>query len=339
MRNLLISIPDGSAKSTFLNEENMAFLREHFNITDNKLGRQFTNEELKELLKNQDAVLTCWGSRPIQGEVIEGNDRLKVVAHVCGSVADYVDDTTYDKGIKVICGNRYFAESVAEGVVGFMMSLLRYIPDTVYDMKNGVSWGSPYTENTEGLLDREIGIVGFGQISTFLVEFLQAFHCTFKIYSAYPIDPEFLKKNHAKQVPLNEVFETCSIVTVHSALTKHNTGLIGKEQFELMKPGSIFINTSRGAVIKEDEMIEFLKKGTVRAMLDVYCVEPLPLDNPLRTMKNVYCIPHKGGPTVDRRGRIANHVVTDLVKILDGEEVPTEVTRELCSRMTSMTKH
>ena len=329
---LLVTIPDGVTKEEFLTRETIVLLENNFEITYNDLGRNYTQEEMYLAAENADIVLTGWGTPSFIGGPIESNKSIKLIAHTAGSVADLVDDNIYARGIRVLSGNRYFAESVAEGTIAYMMTALRRIPDDVRDMKNGVLWKNA-ERLTGGLLGRDIGIVGFGMISKFVIEMLKPFGAKVKIYSAYPIDKEFLESTGAIQAPLEEVFG-CSIVSVHSALSERTRGMIGKELLELMPDGAIFINTSRGAIVREDELIEVLRSGRIFALLDVFENEPLEPSSPLRSLNNVYPIPHRAGPTNDRRSYIGKEVVLDVIRFKNGEELKCEITSSYAKRMT-----
>ncbi|MBQ7333321.1 MAG: hydroxyacid dehydrogenase [Clostridia bacterium] len=332
--NVLVTLPDGPTKDTFLPENVKAYLEEHFNVRYNTLGRQFTQEEFKEELKDIDFAVTGWGTPSIGGGVLDGNDRFKVFAHTGGSVGDFVDDSVYAKGVKVCSGNYYYAESVAEGTAAYIMMCLRSLPDHVQSVRNG-KWREEHIPSSEGILDQEIGIISCGAISKQVMRLLQPFRCKFKVFSNYTIDPEYLASVNAKQVSLEELLSTCHIISLHSALNEKTKGSLGREQFEMMQEDAVFINTARGAIIKEDEMIEVLKaRPKMRAVLDVFVSEPIALDSPLRSLPNVYCIPHMGGPTIDRRKHIGMAMAEELVRYVNGEPLKHEITKDVASRMT-----
>ena len=333
--NVLVTLPDGDIKDTFLTPDVKEYLAENFNVKYNTLGRNFNSKELKENLEDIDFALTGWGVPTFGDDMLEGNDRLKVIAHTGGSVADLVDADVYAKGVKVCSGNYYYAESVAEGTAAYIMACLRSIPDDVNELRAG-GWQNPELHPTEGILDQEIGIISCGAISKILMEILQAFRCKFKVYSGHPIDPEFLKSVNAKQVSLEEVLKTCHIISLHSSLNEKTRDSIGRAEFEMMQEDAVFINTARGAIIREDEMIEVLKeRPKMRAVLDVYYKEPLAAESPLRSLPNVYCIPHRGGPTIDRRKYIGMAMARELVHYANGEPLEHEISQDVASRMTS----
>ena len=110
--------------------------------------------------------------------------------------------------------------------------------------------------------------------------------------------------------------------------------MIGKEHFDLLQDGALFLNTARGAIVREEEMIEALKENRFMAVLDVYCKEPPELDNPLRHLKNVYCMPHQGGPTIDRTPVITMRLADDILGFAGGKPLRFEIAAEYAKRMT-----
>lgn len=334
---LLVTLPEGQFKDGFLNADTRKLLEENFDVTYNTLGRNYSKEELKELAKDFDILVTGWGTPTLIGGV-EGNDRLKMIAHTAGSVGDLLDGEVYAKGIRVVSGNGLFAESVAEGTIAYMMSALRRIPDEIQGIREGM-WRHPDVTETRGLLDREIGIIGYGMISRNLMKMLSAFRCRIKIFSHHPMDLEFLKSVNAVATDsMEEIFSTCSIVTLHSSLGNSTKSMIGKELLSLLPKNAIFINTARGKIIRENELVEVLSsRPDIFAVIDVFETEPPAQDSRLRDLKNVYPLPHRAGPTTDRFPYIGRAVAEDVVRFKNGEDLIYEISSDYASRMTKHT--
>lgn len=331
MKKVLVAIPHGSVKDTFMPDNVCKYLEERFEAAYNDTGSQYSVEELKALLPDYDAVITGWGTRPITGET--AGDRLKLIAHTGGTVANLVDGSTYERGITVLSGNKHYAESVAEGTLAYILTAQRRIPDYIASVRNG-AWRTEASV-WEGLIGKTVGIVGIGTISRLLIPLLTPFCVKIKYFSHYPVEKEFEEKYGLERMTLRELFSICDIVTVHSALNSDNRGLIGKEMFALLKDNALFVNTSRGDVIDEMALIEALKENRFRALIDVYHREPLAEDSPLRTLPNVYPIPHMAGPTLDLREHITTALIDDMVRFFDGNTHPAlEITREMSLRMT-----
>ena len=334
-KKVLVTMPDGFAKERFITKETQKLLEEHFDVTYNGLGRNYTPEEIKNVTKGIDIVVTGWGTPSLSDAAQSAECSVKMIAHMAGSVGDLVSQTVYDKGIKVVSGNRLFAVSVAEGTIAYMLAAQRYIPENVTDMRSGAYWKKEGFRESRRIIGRTIGIVGCGMISKELMKMLRPFGVRIKLFSEYLQDKEWLDDMNAEQTSLDEIFESCSIVSLHSSLSEKTRGMIGREHFEKMQEDALFINTARGAIVRETEMIEALQaRPDLRAFLDVYEKEPLDGESPLRKMKNVYLMPHCGGPTIDMYGEIGRAVAEDIISFADGGALQYEITASQASRMT-----
>lgn len=335
---ILITIPAGTVRDTFLPPEVMGRLSELGDVKTNELGRQYTAEELKAAAKEAEIVITGWGTPELRGETLEGNRTLKLIAHTGGSVADLVGADTYESGIRVLSGNRLYAESVAEGTVAYLLAALRHIPDETSVMRDG-GWQDPRFAYNEALLGREVGILGVGTIARNLMQMLRAFRCTFRVWDNYCVDPAFLAAHHAVQCSMEEVLSTCRIVTIHAALNDSTRGMLGKKELSMLPKGALLINTSRGAILREGELTELLEeRPDLHAVLDVFETEPLPVGSRLRKLPNVYLMPHRAGPTVDYRAEVGKALAEDISRWLCGAQLQLEIPREAAARMTTQ-KH
>ena len=331
---VLVSIPEGNVRDGFLDKGSLKLLEDNFEVSYNDLGRNYTKDELSLAAMDTDILITGWGTPTLIGG-LGGNSRLRMIAHTAGSVGDLLDNEAYEKGIKVVSGNRLFAESVAEGTIAYMMSALRKIPDEIDGLRDGF-WRHPDVTETRGLLDRQIGIIGYGMISRCLMQMLSAFRCSFRIFSHHPMDEKFLASVNATPASsIDEIFTTCDIVSLHSSLGGSTKSMLGKEHFEMLPKNAVFINTARGKIIKESELTEVLKKRPdIFAVLDVFEKEPLDIESELRRLKNVYPLPHRAGPTNDRFPYIGRAVVEDVIRFKNGEELLHEISAGYATRMT-----
>ena len=338
MKRVLITMQEGSTRRSFFPEEVKDYLAAHFDVVWNETGKKMTKEDLKPILPDFDAVMTGWGSEFYDAELLGENPRLKLIAHTGGTVGNLLDASVYDAGVRVLSENQIYAESVAEGTIAFLLAAQRSIPDYVQIVRQGGWKEDPAPFGSWiSLMDAKVGLVGFGSITRYLIPLLYAFRCDIRLFSHHAPDDEYLSRYGIKMMDLNDLFAECDIVSVHSALNAENRALIGEEQLSKMKDGALLLNTSRGAVIDEAALLEAAGKGRIRIMLDVFHQEPLAKDSPLRTLPNVYCIPHMGGPTMDRRGYGTMELAKQMVRFFDGEtDLPLEISRAASSRMTKM---
>ena len=135
---------------------------------------------------------------------------------------------------------------------------------------------------------------------------------------------------NAKMVSFDDLLKTSDIVSVHSVLSEDTAGKFEKVAFSLMKPSAIFINSARGAIHNEKDLIEALQKGTIwGAGLDVTNPEPMAPDNILLTMPNVAILPHIGTATIETRNAMATIAAKNVIAALNGKHIPYPVNPEI----------
>ena len=329
---ILVTAPEGAIRESFIPAAVRARLESIADVEYNSLSRQFTPAELREKLRGVDVALTGWGTTLFDGAVLEGNDSLKLIAHTGGSVTPVMSDEAYDRGVRVISGNELYAESVAESVIAYSLAALRRIPEYLDRTKSG-GWYQA-GEVWEGLLDQTVGIVGFGMTTRHLLRMGKAFRLKFKLLEKPYLTKEVQEEYGFTTAPLEELFSTCKIVSLHCGMTKSYYHLVNERLLAMMPQGSILINTARGPVIDEAALIKELKRNRIRAVLDVYEEEPLPADSELRRLPNALCIPHMGGPTFDRRWMITMALIDNIEKMFRGEPMPLEITRDYAAHMS-----
>ncbi len=332
MMKVFVSVPQGSeVLETFFPHTVRQYLEERHEVSWLPLSRSLTQQEIPLYAKEAEVIMTGWGHVPFTAEVLE-RTQIRLIAHTGGSVGSLVDGSVYERGVKVISGNNLYADSVAEGTLAYMLTALRRIPDSLHAVRAG-GWNQD-NPDTEGLLGQSVGLIGMGAISLRLMKLLQPFGVSIKIYSHYPVGEAVLREYHARQVGLEEIFATCKIVSLHASMNEKNRGMIQKKHFDLLAGGAIFVNTARGKIVKEDEMVEALSQNRFRAILDVYWQEPLDADSPLRRLPNVYCMPHQAGPTLDRRAIVTRCLLDNIAQFEVGGRMELEIGREYASRMT-----
>ena len=321
----------------FFPEENVRKIESKFDeVIWNDTGAQFSKEELIEKVKDVDAIITCWGSNCIDKEVIDNAPNLKIIAHMAGTVAPFITEEVYERGILVIGANdREFSESVAEGALAYALVKLRRLDEIARLLRNEKKDGWRKIKAYRGILDKTVGIVSFGAIAEYFAKMLQPFHCKIKVYSR-SISEEKLKQYNMERASLEEIFSTCDVISIHTAWNPYTEKMINKDLIKMMKDNALIINTARGAVIDEEALVKELETGRIMAALDVFYPNEPPLeDSPLYTLDNVFMIDHKGGPSPDRYKYIASSIIDDVYNFLKDGTIPDNVI--LKERAFSMT--
>lgn len=330
----LINLPRNAVFDTFFTPENIALAESLGEMVWNGEDRQLSKAEVMEKIADCDLYVTGWGSQKLDAEVLAAAKRLKLHTHLCGTVVPFDDPCVWDEGVRVISGNRYFAESVAEGALGYMLAALRDIPYYSHRTKTRRIWKTDADTN-QGLAGKKIGIVSYGAIGRNMARLLSAFRTDVRVYDIKPLPQEDVKAWKLTPAGLEEIFAECDIITLHTPLLEATRHMIGRELLQTIKPGALLVNTSRGAVIDQAALEEELATGRFRAFLDVYEVEPVPADSPLFDLPNVMMIPHMGGPTVDLRRVITHDLLLESRAFLElGGDLPNEITKDMAKTMS-----
>jgi len=330
----LITTPRGEVFDTFFTPENIALAESLGDIIWNDTGHMFTPSEVAERICDCDVYITTWGSPRLDGTILAAAPKLKLLTHLCGTVVPFVSDAMWDRGIRVLSGNRYFAESVAEGTLAYMLTSLRDIPRYSRRTKEERRWKTADDYN-QGLAGKKVGIVSYGAIARNLVRILSVFRVEMYIYDIVPLPEEDVRKYELHQASLEDIFSSCDIITIHTPLFDATRHLIGSSLLSKIREGALLINTSRGAVIDQHALERELTDQRFRAVLDVYEEEPPKPDCPLYDMPNVIMIPHMGGPTIDLRQVIARDLLRESAEFLHaGGKLPDEITRSMAAVMS-----
>ncbi|MDI9469226.1 MAG: hydroxyacid dehydrogenase [Bacillota bacterium] len=328
---ILVAAPDNELWNSFLLPQHKQRIATIGEVSWNPLAREWTREELAAQLPGHDVVMTTWSAKRLDAELLAAAPELKLVAHLGGSVADVTSPELYARGIRVITANRAFAQSVADGVIAYIGAAARQIPQ--YHARVLSEGWRTETYRNSGLLDKRVGLVGFGAIARELVPLLRPFNTTILAYDRY-VDAKEMEAYGVRAAGLEEIFSSCDIVSLHLPRTPETHGLIGQELLDLLSDDAIFINTARADVVDEAALNRTLTGRPIRALLDVHHQEPLRADSPLRQAENVILMPHMAGPTIDRRPVCAQIVIEDLERWTRGEALREEIGPRTASRMT-----
>lgn len=330
--NILVAMAANKVRDTFIPSEVAEKIELLGNVSWNTEENEYSAQELREKIKDMDVCITGWGCKRFDRNVLEGNERFRLVAHTGGSVAGLSSEYLYEKGIKVISGNKIYAESVAEGVIAYILASLRDIPLYSSEMQSG-DWQKNASYN-ESLLDQSIGLVGFGAVARYLVKMLEVFRVKVKVYDPFVPEQTFEQYGVTCAESLEEIFTSSKIISIHAPRTPETYHMIGKELISKIPDGTLFVNTARGSIVDENALGEYLQKGRFKAVLDVYENEPLPASSRLRGLSNVMLMPHMAGPTVDRRKNVTLELLEDIKRFYNNQQLQYEITQEYAMAMT-----
>jgi len=288
---------------------------------------------IKNMLRDADVCITGWGCPSLDEELLSEASKLRLVAHTGGSVASIVSPYLTQRGIPVISGNDLYAESVAEGTLAYILAGLRRIPYFNELVQKG-EW-RPDNFDTKGLLDRKIGLAGFGAIAQKLVPLLKPLRTETMVHSKHLSDEECRLLGLKRAASLEELFSSNDIVSLHMARTPETFHIIDRRLLSLLPDGALLVNTARGSVVDEEALADELISGRIHAALDVFEEEPLSLDSRLRGIDNVILIPHMAGPTCDRHIYVSLALIDDIKRLLSGRTLKYQIDSAHAVRMTN----
>ena len=276
---------------------------------------EITPEQISEKIENFDVVIVRSRTK-LTKDLIEKASKCKIIARVGVGLDNIDQNSAKEKGIRVINAVEGAMNAVAELVIGLMLSLAREIPRADREVRNG-NWIKKELMGTE-LRGKYLGIVGLGNIGKRLGRLAKALNMNIIGFDVVPIDEEFSKEVGLMKADLGTLLASSDYVSLHVPLLDSTKHLINAEKMETMKNTARIINTSRGGVIDEDALYEFLKDGKLGgAALDVFEVEPAT-SNKLSSLPNFISTPHMGAQTKEAQSLAANVIAEKIIQILRG---------------------
>jgi len=250
-------------------------------------------------------------------QVIEALPNLKLLITTGARNASIDVETAKARGVTV-CGTGSFGSPTSGIAIGLMLELTRHIGYENARLHAGAPWQTTIGPDLEGMT---LGVLGLGKLGTRTANIAKAFGMKVIAWSQN-LTPEKSAEAGAGYVSKEDLFRQADFITIHVVLSPRSRGLVGAKEFGLMKPSAFIINTSRGPIIDEAALLAALRdKKIAGAGLDVFDIEPLPVDHPLRKMDNVVLTPHLGYVSEQNYKHYFAGVVEDIRGFLDGKPV------------------
>ena len=249
--------------------------------------------------------------------VIEALPDLKLLITTGMRNASIDTEAAKARGITV-CGTGSFGSPTSGIAIGLMLELTRHIGFENARLHVGATWQATIGPDLEGMT---LGILGLGKLGTRTANIAKAFGMKVIAWSQN-LTAEKCRETGVDYATKDDLFRQSDFITIHTVLSGRTRGLIGAAELALMKPTAFLINTSRGPIVDEAALIAALQQHKIAgAGLDVFDVEPLPLDHPFRKMDNVVITPHLGYVSEQNYRRYFADAVEDIGGFLDGKPV------------------
>jgi phosphoglycerate dehydrogenase-like enzyme len=274
-------------------------------------------DNVVKALQDYEIVVAMRERTAFPRAVIEKLPKLKLLITTGMRNASIDMAAAAEKGVTV-CGTGSFGSPTSGIAIGLMLELTRHIGYENARLKAGETWQVTIGPELEGLT---LGILGLGKLGTRTALIGKAFGMRVIAWSTN-LTPEKCKEAGVEYVTKEELFKQSDFISIHVVLSQRSRGLVGAADIALMKPTAYLINTSRGPIIDEAAMLAALRDKKIGgAGLDVFDIEPLPKDHPLRKLDNVVLTPHLGYVALKNYQNYFAGVVEDIRGFIDGKPV------------------
>ena len=292
------------------------------NNLDVETKTNLTPDELKNIIANYDGLIVRSATK-VTNDIIEAATNLKIIGRA-GAGVDNIDvETAKSKNIIVMNTPGGNTNATAEHTIGLIFALLRKIP-TANDTTHRGLWEKKKMKGNE-LKGKKIGILGFGNVGKRVAEISYALGMKVSIYSSYfnSIKDDF--KNYDSSDLMN-ILSNSDIISFHCKPNKDGSSIITKDEFKIIKKNCILVNTARGGLINEIDLIQALKNKTIKgAALDVFIKEPLE-NSRLFNLDNIILTPHIAASTDEAQIVVAEMVANQFCEYFKNNNIVNSIT-------------
>ncbi|UOQ46572.1 hydroxyacid dehydrogenase [Gracilibacillus caseinilyticus] len=289
-----------------------------------------TSQQMKEdlsVLNEAEVIFSGWGGPRLDHSLIQAAPNLKAFFYAAGSLKNIATDASWEHEMIITNAVKANAVPVAE----FTLSQILFCLKKGWAFTRRIRNTKQFPEkpfDIPGAFGSTVGIVSLSTVGRMVCELLKPFDIHVIGYDPY-INEEEAKKLGVELCSLDELFRNADVVSLHTPLLEETKGMIRYEHFAQMPANSSFINTSRGAIVRESEMIEALKKRSdITAVLDVTFPEPPNQDSLLYQLENVVLTPHLAGSEGQECGRMGYYMLEEFKRYVNGESLRWQVKKE-----------
>ena len=279
-----------------------------------------------ELLSDVNIIFSGWGMARLDEDFLAAAPNLKAVFYGAGSIRGIATDAAWDRGITICSAWAANAIPVSAYTLAQILFSLKRGWHHALTIKRERRWMKQTA--VPGAYDSTVGIISLGMIGRLVVERLRPFDTKIIAYDPF-VSEETAADLGVELCSLEDVFKRADVVSLHTPKLPETLGMITGAHLASMKEGATFINTARGAIVRETEMIEVLQgRPDLYAILDVTDPEPPGDGSPLYTLPNVILTPHIAGSMDTECRRMARYMIDDYKRYLAGEPLLWQISRE-----------
>jgi len=328
MKSLLIG-GDGYIEKVFA-PETLQEIRRNSRLSEPSLDAGSVVSHSRTLA-DIEVIFGTWGMPVLDRKFLDMAPKLQAVFYAAGTVKSFVTEDMWRRGVTICSAWRANAVPVAEFALGTILLSLKNVWAYHRTLRRTRDWNQKLP--VAGGFHATVGIVSLGAVGMRVAELLESFDVEVLAYDPV-VDRNRLREKSVKFVGLDELFERSDVVSVHTPWLKETEGLIGGDLISSMKPFATLINTSRGAVLNEDQLIDALReRPDLTAFLDVTHAEPPDPKSPLFDLPNVLLTPHVSGSLDGECQRMGNFMLGEYLRFLRKEPLQHQVTLDMLDTM------
>lgn len=303
-------------------EAAVKLLQKHFRVKMNTAARNLRHGELKNAIRETDALL-CLLTDKIDRSLLSVASNLRIVANMAVGYDNIDLKAATERGIMATNTPGVLTETTADLAWALILGIARRVVESDrYTRKGNFSGWEPMLLLGNDVHEKTLGIIGLGRIGQAVARRAGGFKMKVLYYDENKAAATVEKKLKARRVSLKTLLKEADFVTLHVPLTDTTRHLIGASQLQMMKRTAYLINTSRGPVVYEKDLVCALKKKVISgAALDVYEGEPR-IEAGLKRLPNVILLPHIGSASVETRTKMALMAADNIIKALSGKRPP-----------------
>ncbi len=279
-----------------------------------------------DLLAETEVIFSGWGAPRMDEAFLAATPRLRAVFYGAGSVRYFTTDAFWSRGVALSSAYAMNALPVAEYALGVILLSLKNVFRQMFRAR--AEGRFPEREPCAGGYGGRVGLISLGMIGRLVRERLRPFDVEVLAYDPY-VTAEQASALGVEMIELDEIFRQCDVVSLHTPWLKETEGLVCGRHFASMRPRATFLNTARGAVVNEPEMIDALRaRPDLTAVLDVTYPDPPPAGSPLWTLPNVLLTPHIAGSQDRECRRMGRLMIDEYDRWRAGRGLKWAITRE-----------
>ena len=286
-----------------------------------------TSASLRAQIGEVEALVICHGAPLLDSAILEAAPKLRFIGELEGDrFAGRIDlDAAWARGIRTVDVTNGSSYPVSEWALGLILVAMRNAGAHFRQLIGNPGIQMNFTRMPGRLTGKRVGLIGCGHMGRRLIQLLRPFNVELWVYDPY-LPRELAEALDFLQTSLDNVLAQCDVVVCLAPLTPRTQGMLGARELNLLRPGAVFVNVSRGAVVDSAALIARLKVGDIIAGLDVFDPEPIPPDSEITQLPNVFLSPHIGGYAGDPYPAFLPLMVDELARFFQGHETHFDLT-------------